>query len=444
MTRSVFSRLAVLLVVFLLFPLSLSAAAPAPEQPLATGSWELVAAPTPASMYTLDMLSTTDGWAGGMAGFIFHYLNGTWGGFPTDFISNINAIDMLSSSSGWGVTWQGQFLRFNGTSWAIFSDQDKILDDIHMLSGTSGWAVGGGGSIFRYNGTSWSSVASPATRQLKGIDMLNGSYGWAAGLGGFAIQWNGSAWLGGSLDPAVHFDDVDVLSTTDAWAVGLNGVIYHYDGAAWSAAPSPTTNNLESVFMVSAGNGWAVGQGGIILHYDGQSWQTVASPTTEDLFAVQFVDPLNGWAVGKGGAIIHYVPAPANLTSSWKRADHYHAIPDDTLTYTIRVANSGELAAPGVSVTDAIPVGAAYVTGSATTTRGTIQEPDPLVVNIGDLEAGGVVTVTFQATAQDLSQPCWMVINRAIVASGGTQLTRSAATTFGDCPKVYLPVILRY
>ncbi len=444
MNRSAVSRLAVLLVVFVLFSPSLSAAAPARDHTFATGSWELIAAPTPASMYGLDMLSTTDGWAAGMAGFVFHYVNGTWGGFPTNFTSTINAIDMLSSTSGWGVTWQGQFLRFDGNTWAVHSDQDEILDDLCMVSDTGGWAVGGGGSIFRYNGSSWSPVASPTTRQLKGIDMLDANYGWAAGLGGFVIQWNGSLWLGGSVDSAVHFDDVDVLSATDVWAVGMNGVIYHYDGTTWSAVPSPTTNNLESLFMLSSSSGWAVGQGGIILHYDGQSWQVVPSPTADDLFAVQFVDPLNGWAVGKSGAIVHYVPAPADLTSSWKRVDRYHAVPGDVITYTIRVVNSGELVAPGVSVSDAIPAGAAYVPASATTTRGTIQGPDPLVVTIGDLEPGGVVTITFQATAQDLGQTCWMVINEAIVAGNGTQLTRRASTTFGDCYETYLPVVLWY
>jgi len=394
-------------------------------------------------MYGLDMLDATEGWAGGMAGFVFHYVNGIWAGFPTNFVYVINAIDMLSPTSGWGVTWQGKFLRFNGTSWDVHSEQVEILDDIYMLDETSGWAVGGGGTILRYNGSSWAPVSSPTTRQLKGIDMLDANYGWAAGLGGFVVQWNGSSWTGGSLDAAVHFDDVDVLSTTDVWAVGMNGVIYHYDGGAWSAVPSPTTNNLESVFMVSASNGWAVGQGGVIIHYDGQSWQTVASPTTNDLFAVQFVDSLNGWAVGKNGAIVHYVPAPANLGSSSKSVDRHHAVPGDVMTYTIHVKNSGELTAPGVSVTDAMPAGATYVPGSATTTRGTIQGPDPLVVSIGDLEPGGEVIITFQATAQDLGLACWMVINQATVASGGTQLTRLASTTFGDCPKAYLPIVVK-
>jgi uncharacterized repeat protein (TIGR01451 family) len=437
-------RLAILLTAFVFSPLTLSAEAPARVQALATGSWELVDAPTPASMYGLDMLDATEGWAGGMAGFVFHYINGMWGGFPTDFVSAINAIDVLSPTSGWGVTWQGQFIRYNGSSWVVHSDQDEILDDIYMVSENDGWAVGGGGVILRYNGSSWAPVYSPATRQLKGVDMLDANYGWAVGLGGFAVQWNGSSWLGGSLDPAAQLVDVDVLTTTDVWAVGMNGLIYHYDGAAWHGAPSPTTNGLESVFMVSASNGWAVGEGGTILHYDGQSWQIVASPTTNDLSAVQFTDPLNGWAVGKNGAIVHYVPAPANLGASRKSVDRRHAIPGEVITYTIHVENSGELVAPGVIVTDAIPVGANYVPGSATTTRGTIQEPDPLVVSIGDLEAGGEVTITLQATAQDLGQACWMVINRAIVASGGTQLTRIASTTFGDCYQAYLPIILKH
>jgi len=35
------------------------------------------------------------------------------------------------------------------------------------------------------------------------------------------------------------------------------------------------------------------------------------------------------------------------------------------------------------------------------------------------------------------------VINQATVASGGTQLTSMASTTFGDCPKAYLPIVVK-
>ena len=116
--------------------------------------WELFGTAATNTMYAVDMVDSTEGWAGGAAGFMMHYTGGDWVAVNTDFDSAVLGIDMLSASSGWGVTWNHQLLRYNGT-WTVHSTPGAApLDDIYMLSETDGWVVGGQpGTIRRLDAT---------------------------------------------------------------------------------------------------------------------------------------------------------------------------------------------------------------------------------------------------------------------------------------------------
>jgi len=69
--------------------------------------------------------------------------------------------------------------------------------------------------------------------------------------------------------------------------------------------------------------------------------------------------------------------------------------PGDTLRYTVVVSNTGNTAATAVFFTDPIPTYTTVVTGSVTTTQGMVNGDDPVDVTIGDIAAGGSVTITF-------------------------------------------------
>jgi uncharacterized repeat protein (TIGR01451 family) len=361
---------------------------------------------------------------------------------------------MVTDSLGWGVTWQGEFILWNGNNWQVHSEPAaSSLNDVHMLGATDGWAVGGvssdtgTSSIFRYvaGSETWVQVPAPTTVWLKAIDMLNANEGWSVGASGIAVRWNGTDWFGGRIltDPqdGVVLNDVDMVSSSDVWAVGTNGRIFHWDGSAWTEVlPSPTSNTLNAVAMVDGNEGWAVGEMGTILHYVDGSWQLVASPTNGSLNAIQMVSPTEGWAVGQNGIILHYV-GEVDLSSSTKTDSPHRVDAGDTLSYTIEVRNTGSIPAPAVTVTDTIPADTTYVSASASTSQGTFTGPDPLVVSVGDVAPGGVVTITFQVTADDLGPGCWFVPNEAIIGSGGAQLTRGTTTSVGDCHVINLPVV---
>jgi uncharacterized repeat protein (TIGR01451 family) len=448
-TVSAFATLVVILISTLVFSPQVKSFALAAEP--ATGSpWEIVASPSTATMYALDMVDATNGWTGGMAGFVFHYNGTMWVGFPTSFIYVIKGMDMVDANLGWATTWQGRMVRYDGTSWTPHSQPaTSWIDDVLMLSATSGWAVGGigddgQGTILRYNAgaDTWQPVACPVSAVLKAIDMVNDSDGWIVGVSGTFLHWNGSSWQGASTVGGLVLTDVDMVSSSDGWAVGSGGAIYHYNGTNWAAVTSPTSNDLEGVSMVSDTEGWAVGGQGTILHYQGGAWQTVASPTNKTLYAVQMLSPTDGWATGASGVILHY-HGTFDLSASTKSVSPRHASAGDELTYTLQVKNSGVLPAPSVVVTDAIPAGTIYVSGSASTSQGTIQGTNPLVVSVGDVAVDGVVTITFRVTVQNQGQSCWFVPNEAIISVGGDQLTRQVTTSVGDCNAAYLPLLLR-
>ena len=65
----------------------------------------------------------------------------------------------------------------------------------------------------------------------------------------------------------------------------------------------------------------------------------------------------------------------------------------DVITYQFTITNKGEVTAYNVTLTDKIPAGLKFVEGSAT---GAVLNGDTLTWNLGDLEAGKSVTVSFK------------------------------------------------
>jgi len=87
----------------------------------------------------------------------------------------------------------------------------------------------------------------------------------------------------------------------------------------------------------------------------------------------------------------------------------------DLITYTVSITNSGGGVATNVVFTDSIPANTTYVTGSATTTKGSIETTSPVLkMNIGKMAANGseTVTITFQVR---LTASVEQIINQGFV-----------------------------
>lgn len=241
--------------------------------------------------------------------------SGSWSTVPSPTDNDIWSIYMLSSTEGWalGVDWidgGSEILRWDGSTWStVTSPTTSNLYSVYMLSPTEGWAVGG--EFLRWDGSSWSKVTSPAT--ARDVHMLSSNEGWA--VGGSIMKWDGTSWstVPSPVDPQYgSLTRVFAVSSTDAWAItmGAYGTIIRWDGTSWDNF-SINLPNLYGIYMVSSTDGWIVGAGSppTILRWDGSSWNSVASPVSGVAFhSIYMLSSTEGWAGAHDGTIIRTAP----------------------------------------------------------------------------------------------------------------------------------------
>lgn len=144
--------------------------------------------------------------------------------------------------------------------------------------------------------------------------------------------------------------------------------------------------------------------------------------------------------------VTHVISGPHFTLTKWANPpDGTPVAPGDTITYTVTVVNGGG-AASHVVLTDAIPSGAAYVAGSATTTQGEASfEGADLIVRVPRLATGGRLTVTLRVTVVTSSDGA--VTNTVALASDRTGITVSNPVSHPvegtGARYLYLPLILK-
>lgn len=126
-----------------------------------------------------------------------------------------------------------------------------------------------------------------------------------------------------------------------------------------------------------------------------------------------------------------------------KAVDEPTAAAGDVLTYRLALDNpSTPLVLPGVRVTDTIPAHLTYVEGSLSASSGAWEEEGGVITWTGAVSRAAPVTVTFQATVDQLTGPL-AIVNRAVL-DDGVGITRTLqALTVIDPLFCYLPVVLR-
>ena len=66
-------------------------------------------------------------------------------------MKHLFSVDMLSSADGWAVGSDGCIIRWDGTSWLnVSSPTSSWLSAVSMVDSTDGWIVGADGGIFRW------------------------------------------------------------------------------------------------------------------------------------------------------------------------------------------------------------------------------------------------------------------------------------------------------
>lgn len=111
-----------------------------------------------------------------------------------------------------------------------------------------------------------------------------------------------------------------------------------------------------------------------------------------------------------------------------KSVDKSSASPNDTLTYTISYSNTGNVQLTNVVITDGIPTGTSYLSGSATGGGVFDQAANALTWTVGNLSAGGSGSVSFKVAVS--ASATGTITNTATIDTDQTDpKTASASTT---------------
>jgi len=305
-------------------------------------------------IYSIFMVSPTEGWAVGANGTIFHYFGGAWNSFTSPVTTALRSVFMISPTEGWAVGDGGIIIHYASGIWSGPvgpGTTTNNLFSVFMVSSTEGWAFGAKGSILHYSGGAWTLLPSNLvpTSPVSLFSFTAGFFnsandGWVVGTDGVIVHFDGVNY-GTVTSPTINnFTSISFgppltgpINPSDGWAVGNASVsdgvlpneptIYHWNGFAWTKGVAiGTTNDLNSVFMINTGDVWAVGGGPrptgsctgplcpVILHFTGGSWNTITPPPGNYLLkSIFMISSDEGWAVGEQaaspyptGIILHY------------------------------------------------------------------------------------------------------------------------------------------
>jgi len=254
------------------------------------GNWADVV-PAQATILDVAVVSRDDIWAAGLTGtdhgietLLVHYDGARWQISPDTFDgAQLYSISMVSATDGWAAgSTNGTplMLHYTGGHWRdatttidinALRDHKIILTNVRMATATSGWALGQGDQAPQHS-----------TQILQYIKV------------GSTYRW----------EPSEAFENVtlnalSVVSDHEAWMVGQNGLkmiilrvtithlsndpnsaVTNWDTRSWEAFGA---GNLTSVSMRSSTDGWAGGSGdvgeGALFHWDGAQWARVGIPS---------------------------------------------------------------------------------------------------------------------------------------------------------------------
>lgn len=284
--------------------------------------WESYENPAEGYLFSIDMISATDGWAVGHSGtqsnysIVLHWNGAKWNSVSVPTNEQLNSVSMISATDGWIVGSNGTFLKWNGTSWVNhIAPTGTHMEVVKMISAYDGWAMGEYGTILHWDGYNWEPTESPVGLAPLSISMLASNDGWAVGVPGSIIKWDGDQWKGVNIPHSYMVNRISMVSTEYGWASGYSYDHWRYaflkwDGITWQVTDLPINGWINSIEMVSEIDGWALswnGENSEILHWNGDSWNPVFNPMqTTELLSIDVLSTNNAWIVGNNATILKW------------------------------------------------------------------------------------------------------------------------------------------
>ena len=289
-------------------------------------SWTTVqGGPTTNTLNGVAALSTDEAWAVGDYGTMLHYTGRAWHAVPLSTTASLYGIQMLSPTEGFAVG-AGTVLQYSAGSWsAMAAQQVPVLYGLAMLSTSEGWAVGRQGAITHLQNGSWTAAASPTSQDLYAVAFDSPTHGWAVGgmrtanAPGVLLEYDGTTWTDQSalLPAGVQTLRSILLTSGGGWATiesystsSPHPAILRLSGRTWSYAnvpnPSYAYQYQPGLTAEALGEAWSIGCD--FYHEVGGVWSRVDVPFEYCQSAVSLVPGRGGWAVGAYGEILQYNP----------------------------------------------------------------------------------------------------------------------------------------
>ncbi|MEX0937980.1 MAG: YCF48-related protein [Pirellulales bacterium] len=300
-----------------------------------------------ATLWDVDFVDASTGWAVGDRGVIWHTLDGgqTWRRQTSGVSCRLSAVEFIDSQRGWaaGGYWQpyshtprGVLLRTidGGRNWQVM---DKVLlpvvEEIRFFSANEGIALGHTSGLFpsgvfktEDGGRSFQPLpAEQAQSWLTGdfIDPLTGAL--AGRRGGLAtLRRREIALLPRDPSQLRGLHDMQLVGPTGGWLVGDGALVLTTGdlGRSWQTPAGQLPAAAEHFdFRTVAAQGphvWVAGSPGsrVFCTTDaGQSWSARPTGSNLPVHALSFADTQHGWAVGSLGSIL----ATHDGGSTWHR-----------------------------------------------------------------------------------------------------------------------------
>jgi uncharacterized repeat protein (TIGR01451 family) len=251
-------------------------------------------------------------------------------------------------------------------------------------------------------------------------------------------------------------DFMDGIALSNGHYQDAGATVSHPDLRAWGQ--KDIVDGKAHLWVQNRNHTWRNVVDGVAI--PGLSGQITVPDIKPGPYAVEWWDPYTGAITkadvveaGSNGLVLA-LPAPLTddvavkvswmgpaLGASTKTVNRFTAGPEDVLTYTVSVVNSGMISVTA-AVTDEIPANTSYVTGSADVTSDAGDLDDAAGIRWwGELDSGERVTITFAVQVGPGQDP-YVVSNVAVIEAGVERIERRALTIV-NARQVYLPTVLR-
>ncbi len=301
------------------------------------GSWSEVTSTVSAAgtvyMQGIHMLSASDGWAAGYAGYTFsgyqcvllHYNGSNWSQVPCPAEASdvqLASVYMRSSNDVWAVGNQygwaagnryilsqrgpGVILHYDGSAWtrSTAPPETPALRSIKLVGSDDGWIVGWDGTILRLVGGNWTRVQG-SSLFVGPVDSVSANEAWYGGANGEWLQWKNGVVLSHTSGMTLPIAALDMLSPTVGWS-GTNlrssNYIAKFADGSWTITPTYSTR-VYGISMLGPEEGWFATSTGL-LHYSSGAWQTYN--IYNGAYSVSMLDADHGWAVSRQWGVYTY------------------------------------------------------------------------------------------------------------------------------------------